>query len=73
MTVKEYLANGVVYNDELIGITSSNEQMLIVDIRGWGYLSKIIFKGDSKAAIEFQDKLGQFITDAINEKLEKEQ
>lgn len=64
MTVKEYLANGVVYNDELVGITSPDEQMLIVDIR-------VLYNGNAKAAIEFQDKLGQFIADAINDALKR--
>lgn len=42
---------------------------LIADIRGWGRLQNE-FKTEEEA-IEFQDSVGQFIVEAIREKIER--
>lgn len=56
----------------IFGQTEDGDQ-LIVDVRGWGAI-QYLFKNkngtyDLNKAEKFQDELGQFITDAINEKL----
>ncbi len=47
-----------------------------LDVRGWGRIQNLHKeKGGSinmEAASKFQDEVGQWITDAINEKLERE-
>ncbi len=47
---------------------------LIGQIRGWGAIQNLFkdSKGaiDMKAAADFQDEIGNFIADAINEKLQ---
>jgi hypothetical protein len=43
---------------------------MLCDVRGWGRIQNM-FPTEQEAA-EFQDAVGQFITDAINEKLERD-
>lgn len=43
---------------------------MLAQLRGWGTIQHL-FKTESEAA-EFQDSLGQFIAEAINEKVERE-
>lgn len=43
---------------------------MIAEVRGWGAIQNL-FPNDQKKAAEFQDELGKFIADAINEKLNK--
>lgn len=51
---------------------------MLLDLRGWGAIQNLfIVKGttqeiDFPAAEKFQDDLGKWITEAINEKLERE-
>lgn len=47
----------------------SSSNFPIVSVRGWGAIQHL-FKSD-KEQREFQDELGQFIAEAINEKLNK--
>jgi hypothetical protein len=51
------------------GVDKQGGHQMIAEIRGWGAIQNL-FKTQQEAA-EFQDKLGQFIVDAINEKLIK--
>lgn len=70
MTIKEYLA-GVEYNEELGSIVVYREdygQQLILDVRGHGYITKILKSNDTT---EFQDQVGKFVVEAILEKLDK--
>ena len=74
LTIKEYL--GTVYYDpsgqQIFSKDGEGDHIAdmpqIIDVRGWGRLQNL-FENYSEAA-EFQDKVGQFIVDAINEKLE---
>ena len=53
------------------GIDPSNNGMqMIVQVRGWGAIQNMF--DNIKEAEKFQDDLGQFISDAINEKIERE-
>jgi hypothetical protein len=78
MNIKEFLGE-VIYDpsgqmlfakqtkDGLQLIGNVNDLPEIVSVRGWGAIQHL-FKTE-KEAIEFQDKLGQFMADAINEKI----
>lgn len=50
----------------IMGKITDAESHMICDIRGWGRL-QYMEKGE-----ELQDKIGDFIADAINEKLDKD-
>jgi hypothetical protein len=67
MTIQEYLKDGVYYAADGIAIYTNGDFKYIADIRGWGGICNM-FK-DDKVASDFQDSVGQFIADAINEKL----
>jgi len=77
MTIKEWFKNGVQYDNsgaQIWAVEKAKEADYlhhVADVRGWGELQNI-FKLDVDMAAEFQDKVGQFIVDAINEKLERE-
>ena len=57
--------------DELIlnvlDVSEDTEEVL--SVRGWGAISHLF--GNEDDAMKFQDELGQFYADAINEKLER--
>lgn len=42
----------------------------LVDVRGFGHLQNL-FKGNTQKACDFQDKIGKFIEEAINEKINR--
>lgn len=52
------------------GVDKNDGYQKIADVRGWGAIQHM-FKTNDEAA-KFQDDIGQFITDAINEKLERD-
>ena len=72
MTVKKWLKD--VYYDQqgqmIFSIKDGHCQM-IADIRGWGAIQHLF--DESVKAENFQDEVGQFIVDAIKEKLNKDQ
>lgn len=57
----KYVKQGQIILDE--------QGRLILDIRCWGWMQNY-FKSETEA-IKFQDKLGEFVAQAINEKLER--
>lgn len=71
MTVKKWLKD--VYYDEfgqyLWSKNDDGASQLIGEIRGWGALRNE-FKSEEDAA-QFQDEVGKFIAEAINEKIQK--
>ena len=79
--IKEWLKD--VYYDEFGQYLWSKQDkdggsQMIGEIRGWGALQNK-FKDQAKSpqeytqeAAEFQDKVGKFIADAINEKIERD-
>jgi hypothetical protein len=72
MTLKEWL-NGVYYDKHGQHIWkeySDGDNQMIVSIRGWGAI-KHLFKTEQEA-MNFQDEVGKFIADAINEKVKRE-
>jgi hypothetical protein len=71
MTIKEWLSN-VKYDDFgqiLWNVDKNGEHQMVAEIRGWGRIQNE-FKTE-KEAIEFQDEVGKFIAEAINEKIQK--
>lgn len=80
MRVEEYIENPVWYDKHgqmIFFKTKTAGHQILVDVRGWGNIQNLPeFKKNGeyhfKEAGEFQDKVGQWIVDAINEKLERE-
>ncbi len=57
------------------GIDNKGGHQMICDVRGWGAIQNL-FKNTNGTIREdeagkFQDEMGQFIADAINEKIER--
>lgn len=74
MDIKEFLEGKVCYDNEGAVILTHSVEQPVADIRGWGSIQNL-FKDsttgviDNDKADKFHDQLGQFIADAINEKL----
>jgi hypothetical protein len=72
MTIEEWLKD--VYYDEygqyLWSKDSTGGSQMIGEVRGWGALQNK-FKTEEEAAT-FQDEVGKFIADAINEKVQRD-
>ena len=70
-TIEEYI-NKAQYDPHGILIWAlpfdGNIPAILVDIRGWSRICNLFPEGDE--AEEFQDELGRWIADAINQKLE---
>jgi hypothetical protein len=67
MELKDLITDSVIYDKESQKIFSKDKTKHLLDIRGW---SSILhkFKTFEEASI-FQDNFGQFVADAINEKI----
>lgn len=66
MSIEEYL-KGIEYCPENRTLTSNEGDHHVASIRGWGTIQKM-FLHDAEAG-EFQDKVGEWIADAISQKL----
>ena len=74
MTIQEWFKSGVQYDSnggQIWAINDAEYLHHVADVRGWGELQNL-FKLDMDKAAEFQDKVGKFIAEAINDKLERE-
>ncbi len=78
-TVLEFLGAHIIYDAEgqdLFAVQENGHLQPIADIRGWGAIQNLfMLKGgaiDMDKASKFQDNLGQFMADAINEKMQRE-
>jgi len=83
--IKNFVGEKVTYDKEsqkIFGIKKKHQpgslddgMQMILDVRGWGAIQNMFKDGNGRIVIneaaKFQDELGQFITDAINEKLER--
>ena len=69
----KYDENGGQY---IWGIDSKGGHQMLADVRAWGAIQNLFktSKGviDMEVAEQFQDDLGKFIADAINEKVKRE-
>lgn len=76
MDIRNFIKDGVIYNNSGEFIWINNSFVKVMDLRGWGYI-KNMFKlpngeDDIKKAQEFTNELGHWIADAINKKIEQE-
>jgi hypothetical protein len=79
-TIKDFI-NGPVQYDKYGGqyfwIVDKNDGMkMLASMRGWGAIQNLFKYGTNgqvnmEAAADFQDELGEFIAEAINEKIER--
>jgi hypothetical protein len=71
MTIKQWLQN-VHYDDygQYLWANHDDGNQLIGEVRGWGALQQE-FKTEAGAEA-FQDEVGKFIADAINEKIKRD-
>ena len=70
MTIKEFTGKKVSYDKLGQIIFGRDGSQMILDVRGWGFIQNQ-FKTE-EAAGKFQDNFGQFVVDAINEKLHRQ-
>lgn len=74
LTIQEYFEGELYYDDygaKIFLETPSGKNEHIADVRGFGRISKHFNYSDRKA-IPFQDKVGEFIAEAIREKIKRE-
>lgn len=67
--IREYIGTAK-YDREgilIMAFQKNGDEQHLLDVRGWGHLQNKF--GSEQDAIFFQDAIGQFVTDAINEKL----
>lgn len=60
----------------IFGVRADGGTQLLADVRGWGAIQNL-FKlpngsFDGQKASEFQDALGEWLAEAINEKIQRE-
>jgi len=69
--VKSFIGDVVVYDKEggYFWGKSKNDSQMIAQVRGWGAIQNIFTHATEEEAGAFQDSLGEFIAEAINEKL----
>lgn len=75
--IKEFLNGKVIYDkaSNMFFVNSKDGQQMVLDMRGWGHIQNMFRDGqkyDLDAAAEYQDRIGEFIAEAINEKMERE-
>ena len=70
VTVQSFIGDHAKYDEHggfIWGVDKKGDMQIIGEVRGWGAIQNL-FKTQSEAA-DFQDNLGMFIAEAINEKL----
>ncbi len=70
MQVKDFIGKKVKYDQMGQMIFATDEKkgdQLILNVRGWGSIQNL-FKTQEEA-VQFQDEFGEWIADAINQKL----
>jgi hypothetical protein len=74
MKVSDFIGQRAKYDDlgdgYIWGETKRDGLQMIAEVRGWGAIQNL-FKTENEAA-KFQDEVGHWIADAINQKLTKE-
>ncbi len=75
--IKNYIKGKVRFDEFGGGYFWDDDQNMIAEIRGFGRIQNIVAKKDGSIdydeAVEYQNKIGKWIAEAINEKLENEQ
>lgn len=79
MKISDFFGVKVVYDDMgqfIWGVEKNGNHQKIADLRGWGAIQNLFKRKDHSINIEkaekFQQDLGAWIVDAINEKLQRE-
>ena len=78
MKIKDFINGKVSYDKQgqyfwIHG--NSNGMQMLGELRGWGYIQNMFVKNgkiNESQAGEFQDEIGRFIADAINEKMDRD-
>lgn len=73
MKPEDFIGDKAEYDKEgqiIWGVTNGDELQMLLNVRGWGAIQHL-FDNQNDAA-NFQDEVGQWFTDAINEKLERD-
>ena len=75
--IKDFIGHRVSYDGygtyiwgERVNKDGEIELQMLADVRGWGAIQNLFKTGEEACA--FQDSIGEFIAEAINEKLERE-
>jgi len=78
MKVTDFIKGKAIYDNEaqkIFSVDNNGKMQIIADVRGWGAIQNMFMpKGkpfDSEGAEKFQDVVGEWLRDAINEKLER--
>jgi len=79
MQINDFIGKKVWYDNHsgfVFGETEEHGSQMLLEVRGWGSIQNL-FKDDKgnideKKAALFQDKVGEFIAAAIQEKMERE-
>lgn len=68
----DFIGEKAIYDEhgQIIFASTGDDIQMFLDLRGWGRISKVI--PNLTEATKFQDNLGKWVVDAINEKLERE-
>ena len=79
MKVTDFIGVRATYDEDgqyIWGVYQDDSYQKLADLRGWGAIQNLFkTKGgliDEEKAASFQDELGRWLVDAINEKLERE-
>jgi hypothetical protein len=77
--IRKFIGSSVFYSDEgtMIFGGSPKDAQVLLNVRGWGAIKNLFMengkfiKDGEKKAEEFHDEFGEWIVDAINQKLSK--
>lgn len=79
ISIQDFIGDKATYDDhgqKIWAVDKQGKMQMLCDLRGWGAIQNL-FLGpggtlDQEAAAKFQDELGQYIADAITEKLKRD-
>ena len=57
---------------ETFWINNNYGIQMLAQLRGWEHVRNMFAESDNEGAKKFNDRVGEFIAEAINEKLERE-
>jgi hypothetical protein len=76
MKPADFIGEKVIYDSvgQIIFAQTGDDLQLLLNVRGWGAIQNLSeFKDSEQKAGKFQDELGEWIAEAINERIQKEQ
>ena len=75
MKPADFIGDKATYDNagQMIFAQTGDDLQMLLDVRGWGAIQNLPeFRDSEQKAGKFQDELGEWIAEAINEKLQKE-